>query len=35
MLHRMIDILDIDIKKEDLSYEELIMNREAILNSSH
>lgn len=35
MLHRMIEILDIGTSKDDLSYEEMIMNKEVILNSSH
>ena len=35
MLHRMIEFLDMNIKKEDLQYEELIMNKEVVLNSSH
>ncbi len=35
MLHRMVEFLDMDIKKEDLQYEELILNRETALNSSH
>jgi hypothetical protein len=34
-LHRMVDLLGIDLQKEDLSYEELIINKEIILNSSH
>ncbi len=35
MLHRMIELLDMNIKKEDLQYEELILNKEIILQSSH
>jgi hypothetical protein len=35
MLHRMIEFLDMNIKKEDLQYEELIVNKEIILQSSH
>lgn len=35
MMHRMVDFLGKDIKKEDLSYEEVCMNKEIILNSSH
>jgi hypothetical protein len=31
----MVDLLGIDLQKEDLSYEELIINKEIILNSSH
>jgi hypothetical protein len=31
----MIDLLDLDLTKEDLSYEELCMNKEVVLNSSH
>jgi hypothetical protein len=35
MMHRMIDLLDLDITKEDLSYEELYVSKEVLLNSSH
>jgi hypothetical protein len=35
MMHRMVDLLGKDIQKEDLSYEELFVNKEVILNSSH
>ena len=35
MLHRMIDLLDMNILEDDLQYEELIINKEVILNSSH
>ncbi len=35
MLHKMIDILNMNISKEDLAYEELFINKEIILNSSH
>lgn len=35
MLHKMVDLLGIDIKKGDLQYEELIINKEVVLNSSH
>jgi hypothetical protein len=35
MIHRMIDLLDLDLTKEDLSYEELCVNKEVLLNSSH
>ena len=35
MLHRMVDILDMNVKKEDLSYEELFVSKEVTLNSSH
>jgi hypothetical protein len=35
MLHIMVELLDMDVLKTDLSYEELVVNREAILNSSH
>jgi hypothetical protein len=34
-LHKMVDLLGMHIKKEDLSYEELIINKEVALNSSH
>jgi hypothetical protein len=35
MLHRMVELLDMNISVNDLSYEELYFNKEAILNSSH
>jgi hypothetical protein len=35
MMHRMIDLLDLDLTKEDLSYEQLNVNKEVLLNSSH
>ena len=35
MLHRMVDLIDVRLTKEDFSYEELVMNKEIILNSSH
>jgi ornithine carbamoyltransferase len=35
MLHRMVDLIDVRLVKEDFSYEELTINKEAILNSSH
>ena len=35
MLHRMIDLLDVGISKEDLQYEELLTNKLVTLNSSH
>ena len=35
MIHRMIDLLDLDLTKEDLSYEQLNVNKEVLLNSSH
>ena len=35
MLHKMIDLLDMNLQKEDLEYEELVTNKEAVLNSSH
>ena len=34
-MHRMVDLLNLNLKKEDLSYEELFVNKEIILNSSH
>ena len=34
-MHKMIEFLDMKISKEDLSYEELMINKEIILNSSH
>jgi hypothetical protein len=35
MLHRMVEFLDMNLKKEDLQYEEIILNKEIILNSSY
>jgi hypothetical protein len=35
MLHRMIDVLDADISKEDLQYEMLYVNKLIPLNSSY
>jgi hypothetical protein len=35
MLHRMIDVLDVDISKEDLQYEMLYVNKLIPLNSSY
>ena len=35
MLHRMVELIDVKFSKEDLSYEELIINKEVVLNSSH
>jgi len=35
MLHRMADLLDLNLTKDDLNYEELYLNMEAVLNSSH
>lgn len=35
MLHKMVEFLGKNISKEDLSFEELYMNKELILNSSH
>jgi hypothetical protein len=35
MLHRMIDILDVDISKEDLQYEMMYVNKLIPLNSSY
>lgn len=34
-LHRMVEFLDLDIQKQDLTYEELSINKEMISNSSH
>ena len=34
-LHNMVGLMKTDYVAEDLSYEELLVNREAILNSSH
>jgi hypothetical protein len=35
MLHKMVDLLDSNFQKHDLQYEELTVNKEAALNSSH
>jgi hypothetical protein len=35
MLHRMVELLDINIRKEDLNYEELVINKQAIMESSY
>ena len=35
MLHKMVDLLDMNISIDDLSYEQLYLNKEAISNSSH
>jgi hypothetical protein len=35
MMHRMIDLLNLDLTKDDLSYEELYVSKEVLLNSSH
>jgi hypothetical protein len=35
MLHRMAELLDMKTVGDDLQYEELILNKEVILNSSH
>jgi hypothetical protein len=35
MLHRMVELIDMNIRKEDLQYEELTVNKETILQSSH
>ena len=35
MLHRMVELIDVKFSKEDLSYEELVINKEVVLNSSH
>lgn len=35
MMHRMIDLLDLDLTKKDLSYEELYVSKEVLFNSSH
>ncbi len=34
MMHRMIEVLDVKFKKEDLQYEELAINKEIINASS-
>jgi hypothetical protein len=35
MIHRMVELLDLDITRDDLSYEELYVSKELLLNSSH
>ena len=35
MLHKMVELLGRNVSAEDLSYEELHVNKELILNSSH
>ena len=35
MLHRMVEIIDVKFSKEDLTYEELVISKEVVLNSSH
>jgi hypothetical protein len=35
MLHRMVDLLGKSVSTEDLTYEELLVNKEVISNSSH
>jgi hypothetical protein len=35
MLHRMVEFLDMNVQKEDLQYEEIMLNKEVILNSSY
>jgi hypothetical protein len=35
MLHKMIDLLDVDISKEDLQYEMMYVNKFIPLNSSY
>ena len=35
MVHRMIELLDLNLTREDLSYEELYVSKEVLLNSSH
>lgn len=35
MMHRMVELLDLNLTKKDLSYEELYVNKEVLLNSSH
>ena len=35
MLHKMVELIDVKFSKDDLSYEELSVNKEMVLNSSH
>jgi hypothetical protein len=35
MLHRMVDLLEGNISKRDLQYEEVLLNKEIILTSSY
>ena len=34
MLHKMVDLIDVKFSKDDLSFEELSVNKEMVLNSS-
>ena len=34
-LQQLVDVLNTEYKRDDLSYEELLMSKEVILNSSH
>jgi hypothetical protein len=34
-LNRLVSVLDTGYNQDDLSYEELLLNKEAVLNSSH
>jgi len=34
-LHRIVDLLGVNISKNDLQYEEVFLNKDIILNSSH
>ena len=35
MLHRMIELLDLNVRKEDLDYEEVTVNNTIVQNSSY
>ncbi len=35
MLHKMVDLIDVKFSKDDLSFEELSVNKVMVLNSSH
>ncbi len=35
MLHKMVEVLDVNIKKEDLDYEELFINKQIMIESSY
>ena len=35
MLHKMVELIDVKFSKDDLSYEQLSVNKEMVLNSSH
>lgn len=34
-MHRMVEVLETNVRKEDLQYEELVINKEIVRNSSY